>query len=297
MPRVSICIPAYNPQYFELSLRSAIAQTYSDVEILVSDDCPTDEIESICARFSSFVTYSRNPNPGPYSNIIRMIELSNGEYVKFVFDDDIINPFCVQFLLESLEKTKNNNTNLAFSPRYYINSFGNITRYYNPFNCNDKIKIINGSHFIKATAITNQNRIGEYSTVLFRKDDCFDQFGKFRLFDPKGYDLPDLSAWLDFARRGNFVIYPKPLSYFRQHEKATSNPANSPNFIYCILFHEKVLNKAREDGFISDEDLPIAYRNLISTYQLWEKKFPILREEIYKLESILSNIKGATNFL
>ncbi|UIK13636.1 glycosyltransferase family 2 protein (plasmid) [Rhizobium leguminosarum] len=93
MPRVSICIPAYNPDYFELCLRSALAQSFVDAEILVSDDCPTDAIKVICDKYVRFVQYSRNPNPGPESNVRRLVQIANGEYIKFLFDDDVLHPF------------------------------------------------------------------------------------------------------------------------------------------------------------------------------------------------------------
>ncbi|MBP2446506.1 glycosyltransferase family 2 protein [Rhizobium leguminosarum] len=285
MPRVSICIPSYNPDYFEQALRSALAQTYTDVEIIVSDDCPTDAIEKICQRYAGFLTYSRNPNPGPLTNLVRMMELAQGEYIKFAFDDDILNPFCVQFLLEALETTRHQNTKLAFSPRFTINSQGHFTNLINPFQVSDGLKVISGRDFIWLTAMRHHNLIGEYSTVLFRREDCFTSDGEFRLFDVNGLILPDLAAWLDIAQRGAFVAHPQPLSYFRQHENATSNPEKSPNFVHCILFHEKILNSARERGYVTDKDLPEAYRNLANVYRYWVGTFPQLKDSIERFES------------
>ena len=288
MPRVSICIPAYNPEYFEISLRSAIGQTFSDVEILVSDDCRTEAIKDICDRFPGLVTYSRNPSPGALNNILRLINIAEGEYIKFVFDDDVLNPFCVQYLLEALEGTRQHNTNLAFSPRYFIDGNGQTTGLTNPFKTENGIKLIRGSDFIRQTAMQHHNLIGEYTTVLFRKADCFDADGKFRFFDPAGYDLPDLNAWLDLAARGDFVVHPLPLSYFRKHDQATSNPANSPDFVHCILYYEKVLNSAVKNGFVTGNDISAAYQKLIGVYRYWEKQFPELTESIQRFEAIVA---------
>lgn len=288
MPRVSICIPAYNPEYFEISLRSAIGQTFSDMEILVSDDCRTEAVKNICDKFPGLVTYSRNPSPGALNNILRLINIAEGEYIKFVFDDDVLNPFCVQYLLEALEATRQHNAKLAFSPRYFINQNGHIAGLANPFNVQNNIKLIRGSDFIRQTAMQHHNLIGEYTTVLFRKADCFDADGKFRFFEPDGYDLPDLNGWLDLAARGNFVIHPQPLSYFRQHAEATSNPANSPNFIYCILYYEKVLISAMKDGLVAGNDISTAYQKLIGVYRHWEKQFPELTASIHRFEAIVA---------
>lgn len=127
MPRVSICIPAYKPDFFELALKSAIAQSFDDTEIIVSDDCPTDAIEKICQRYSGVVQYSRNPDPAEYKNVIRLAGLASGEYIKYLFDDDVLNPFCIQYLLQALETTQNRGTKLAFSPRYFIDERNQVT--------------------------------------------------------------------------------------------------------------------------------------------------------------------------
>ena len=52
-PLVSILIPSYNSQHFEFALKSAIGQSYEYTEIVVSDDCQSDEIEKIVQRYSS----------------------------------------------------------------------------------------------------------------------------------------------------------------------------------------------------------------------------------------------------
>ncbi|MFW8588597.1 glycosyltransferase family 2 protein [Rhizobium beringeri] len=140
MPRVSICIPAYKPDFFEQALKSAIGQSYGDTEIIVSDDCPTDAIANICERYQQHLSYSRNPKPSEFSNVIRLANLADGEYIKFLFDDDILNPFCVQFLFETLEESRHLGTRLAFSPRYLIDGENRITSLVNHFGIADETK-------------------------------------------------------------------------------------------------------------------------------------------------------------
>jgi glycosyltransferase involved in cell wall biosynthesis len=59
LPKVSIVIPSYEPEYFEQCLRSAIGQTDPDIDILVGDNCPTEEIREIRVRYPMTV-YRRN---------------------------------------------------------------------------------------------------------------------------------------------------------------------------------------------------------------------------------------------
>lgn len=290
MPRVSICIPAYKPDYFDLALRSALAQSYTDVEILVSDDCPTDDIRNICEKYGDNIKYSKNPNPSQINNIIRLTELAQGEYIKFLFDDDLLHPFCVQYLLESLEETRDKNTKVAFSPRNFINERNKITNYINYFKVDRSLFVLPGRDYIRLTAINHVNLIGEYSTAMFRKEDCFDDDQTFCLYRLKDGYFPgtlDLSAWVEIAQHGNFVAHPQVLSYFRQHSNSSSNHKTSKTFIYIIKYYEVILNFANSKGYLLNGDNIVAYRNLLKEYRYWMGDFPELGEDIKRIEEYL----------
>ncbi|MGQ0419789.1 glycosyltransferase family 2 protein, partial [Bacillus sp. HC-Mk] len=48
LPLVSILIPTYNrPHYFKIALESALAQTYSNIEIIIGDDSTNDETATL----------------------------------------------------------------------------------------------------------------------------------------------------------------------------------------------------------------------------------------------------------
>ncbi|TCU17551.1 glycosyltransferase involved in cell wall biosynthesis [Rhizobium sullae] len=290
MPRVSICIPAYKPDFFELALKSAIAQSFADTEIIVSDDCPTDAIEKICERYSGVVHYSRNPNPAEYKNVIRLAGLANGEYIKYLFDDDVLNPFCIQYLLQALEATRGRGTRLAFSPRYFIDEKNQVTNLGNGLMVENSLTVIEGRDFIRITAVKHHNLLGEFSSVLLRTADCFDEAGRFSLFKVVDGIISgplDLSSWVGLSLKGAIVGHPMPLSYFRQHSNSQSNPATNRYFIYSIIYYEEVLELAIANGFLQPPDLPIAYRNLINHYSYWRGSFPELDERIARISTLL----------
>ena len=101
LPTVGIIIPSYKPDHFEQSLRSALGQTYQNIEICVSDNCPTDAIREICARYP-MVIYQRNVATRE-QNVLTSVYGAKGHYIKPLFDDDLLHPFCVQRMVEAAE--------------------------------------------------------------------------------------------------------------------------------------------------------------------------------------------------
>lgn len=99
-PLVSILIPAYKSRWFEPSLVSALSQDYPRIEVIVYDNCPTEDIRMICER-SPAVRYWRNPNER-LQNILDIVTASNGCHIKFLFDDDLLEPNCVSELVRAI---------------------------------------------------------------------------------------------------------------------------------------------------------------------------------------------------
>ncbi len=96
MPKVSIVIPTYNRGHLlPECIKSVLAQSFRDFEIIVIDDGSTDNTPEIVSAFP--VKYFRQENRGPASARNRGIELSCGEYIAFLDSDDVL-------LKDALEK-------------------------------------------------------------------------------------------------------------------------------------------------------------------------------------------------
>lgn len=103
-PAVSVCVPTYNGEaYLAECLDSVLAQTFTDFEVLVVDDCSADRSVAIAEAYAARdprVRVIRNArNLGLVGNWNRCVELSAGEWVKFVFQDDLIAPTCLARML------------------------------------------------------------------------------------------------------------------------------------------------------------------------------------------------------
>jgi hypothetical protein len=94
-PLVSICIPAYNAERFIAeTLESALAQKYSNKEIIVSDDCSTDHTVEVVERYASkgVRLIQLGKNVGRYGNCNIVIRTSRGKYVLKLDADDLVDP-------------------------------------------------------------------------------------------------------------------------------------------------------------------------------------------------------------
>ncbi len=93
-PVLSVGMPVYNgAKWIEDAIDSILTQSFTDVELIICDNCSTDETEAICrqaAAKDSRVHYSMNAsNIGVHRNYDRVFELSSGKYFKWASCSDI----------------------------------------------------------------------------------------------------------------------------------------------------------------------------------------------------------------
>ncbi len=283
MELVSILIPTYKPRFFRECLTSALAQTWRKREIIVSDDCPTDEIQTICAEYAAHVRYERNPFPGVlgHSNIRRLCRLAQGKYLKFLFDDDILHPFCVQYLVEALEAEAPSGAMLAFSPRMKIDSDNHPIERLDSF-AGRSDRLLPGSEVIRRMAVTMLNPIGEFTSVLFRRSDIFDRNGDLQIMSVEGVHwrgLSDVALFVDLCARGSAVRVEDVMSYFRAHTQSNSDPASNPEWFFAVADWKLVLDYAIGRRLLSPDEIAQGYGNLIQLLTDQQGFVPALRHQ------------------
>lgn len=106
--RVSIGVPVFNgARFLERALDSLLAQSYQDVEIVISDNASTDDTEAICRRAMARdprVRYWRSPvNRGLVWNHRRVLAMATGEYFMFAPHDDWFAPEYVERCVMALQ--------------------------------------------------------------------------------------------------------------------------------------------------------------------------------------------------
>jgi glycosyltransferase involved in cell wall biosynthesis len=124
-PLVSLIILTYERlDYLKEALASAINQTYTNLEIIVSDNCSQVNPEAMVASFQDArVRFRRNPtNLGQTWNYLVSLKEALGKYVCFLNDDDLYDPDFITKLVGKLEA--DNELVLAFSDHYIISATG-----------------------------------------------------------------------------------------------------------------------------------------------------------------------------
>jgi glycosyltransferase involved in cell wall biosynthesis len=225
-PLVSIAIPASNPRYFLESLDSAIRQTYPHTEIVICDDSEGDAIPAMATSRAgrAAIRYEKNPQRlRTRRNYEKCLALARGEYVKFLNDDDVLEPECVDRLLSAFREVPD--LVLATSHRFRIDAQSRVmddmpaTR---PAVARDVV--VDGVSLANAVIMYGLNFIGEPSTALFRKRD-FDHRAFLdgdRPFHFNGEEVrgaADLAMWSRLLVQGNAVFLHERLSRFRIHSE------------------------------------------------------------------------------
>jgi len=107
-PRVSVGIAVYNgEEYLDQAIQSVLAQTFTDFELIVSDNASTDATPAIVLDYAardSRVRYSRNrENIGSTPNFNRAFDLATGQYFKWMAADDLIAPEFLENCVAALD--------------------------------------------------------------------------------------------------------------------------------------------------------------------------------------------------
>ncbi len=133
LPLVSIIIITYNSSKYVLeTLESVKAQTYTNIELIISDDGSTDGTTGICNKWlegnenyfinSKLIQVSKNT--GIPSNLNRGVNAAMGEWIKLIAGDDKLLDNCISDNVEFVKK--NNDVNFIFSIPVFIDDSSNI---------------------------------------------------------------------------------------------------------------------------------------------------------------------------
>ncbi len=218
LPLVSVLIPTHNrPDYLEIALKSVLAQTYGNVEIVISDNGDDTLTQKRVAPYlaqHANIKYYRKQGMTAVENFDKCFELSTGEYINYLMDDDLFHADKLSRMMHFYIHYPK--TGLVTSFRQLIDANGQNLP---PLPGTEKLfptdTVVTGQSLGNLILRNGTNLVGEPTTVLIRRADVSGAFGTFA---GKRYKvLSDVATWLSILATRDCVYLSEPLSYFRMH--------------------------------------------------------------------------------
>lgn len=283
-PRISIGMPLYNcEKYIGEAIEAHLRQTYTDFELIITDNASTDRSGEICKAYAAKdprVKYHRNPeNVGAGGNFRRCFELATGEYFRWTPSDDLVGPELLELCVEVLDHDPS--VLIAYPQTRLIDGEGRIIEDYDE-----------NLHLMQDRPSTR------YKEVMRRLRLCNVQYGLTRRAIMartglmRNYAGGDIPLILEFSLYGKFYEVPEHLFYRRMHEGASSAMKDVKDVM--ALYDPKKREKffARNwvhmgANILSVTRAPISFPEKLSLYGF------ILRCMIWAREAYLDELAGA----
>lgn len=214
---ISVGMPVYNGEdYIASSIQSILDQTYSDFELIISDNASSDGTEAICREFAtkdSRIRYYRNAeNLGAARNYNRLVDLARARYFRWSNADDLLHPTLHERCLEVLES--NSAAVLSYGKTVIINEIGEETgNYEDNLNITDGMASDRFAKFFEQVGLTNAI-YGLMRTDAVRRTS---------IFGDGSLPAADIGFMAELILIGQFVEIPERLFYRRMHPDATSS--------------------------------------------------------------------------
>lgn len=230
MIKFSILVAHYNNyNYFTECYDSILKQTYQEYEIILVDDCSTDDsyekIIELTKDNSKVKVFKNEENSGVGLTKKRCIDLASGEICGFVDPDDTLTENALQTIIENY--TENN-----------------IVVYSQFYECDAKLNPI--KLFPHSRAIKNGNKL--FFNVFFEATHFFtfkrEAYYKTSGINDKLTSAVDQDLYLKLYEIGNFKFVKAPLYYYRIHEKGVSQESSKKEKLHKN-WHQTILDTTK----------------------------------------------------
>lgn len=227
-PLVTAIVTSYNhAEYLDQRMDSLLKQAFDNMEIIVVDDCSSDESREVLERYRGnskvdLVFLERN---GGYANACNLgIKMSRGKYVMFAECDDYDDPEHIRTLVKVMEE--NEQAGAAYCRSSIVDERGTVlgTDYdvrENAFKryCTNDVLIPRRTmarFFLFACVIPNM------SAALIRKT-AIESVGH---LSPAFRACADWDLWCRMSEKYDFYYVAKPMNYFRTHPNTVRKKAS-----------------------------------------------------------------------
>lgn len=280
-PKVSVIVPNYNhSKYLKQRIESILAQTYQDFELILMDDCSTDDSKNTIASYEhhtkvSHIVYNDQNSGNTFKQWKKGISLAIGDYIWIAESDDWCEPSMLETLVEGIEKDKD--CVISYCQSYCVNNDFKIKFQSSHPNLSE---MVDGGNFIK-NYLSVPMAIFNASMALWSRD-------KFRFISDELTTFKfcgDWYFWIHLSRLGKVHISGKLLNYFRKHDNDVSGRAyqSGLNFIEEL----RIINLLYQEQLISEKAYYRAFKKKYVEY--WFVKNTINKENKVLIKKYFSN--------
>jgi glycosyltransferase involved in cell wall biosynthesis len=287
MPRVTVAIPAYKAEHLGQAIASVLAQTFTDFELVISDDCPDDSVRVVVARFSDpRIRLIQGPRKGLVANSTRLWESATADLLKYVYDDDFLLPFGLAELVDAIGLSPE--LSYSFCQRYVVDGAGKIL-FSNPTFSGGKPLIFTRESVLGTIIGEIRNPIGEPTNILIRRSrfpdsGCLSSYAGCAI-----RHHIDLAFYLNACERGPCIGVPAFGAAFRRHANQATFMERSADFAYGVAEWEIFVRATVEQGLVAP-DVPLrSFDRLVTLYDAHRANF----REVDELATGLAGLKGA----
>ncbi|MBW4440880.1 MAG: glycosyltransferase [Plectolyngbya sp. WJT66-NPBG17] len=226
-PLVSVVIAAYNAEAFiSDTLKSILAQTYRDFEVIVIDDGSVDRTAEIVRSYAENddrIRLIQQENSGVSASRNLAIQHSSGEYIAPIDADDIWYSERLEKHVRCLEAA-DSSIGLVYSWSMYLNDVGDI-KGYSPFG---KLGAVEGNVL---AVLVFYNFLDNASTTMFRRS-CIDTVGN---YNTELKTCEDWDLYLRISEHYRFAIVPEYLIGYRQYSGSMSTKCTTMAHFYELI--------------------------------------------------------------
>ncbi len=241
--KVSICIPLYNgSRFITETLKSVLNQDYSNMEIIINDDCSTDDSIDIVKGFkdSRIKVYVNEKNYGLVGNWNKTVSYASGEFIKLMCQDDLLYAGAVSSQVKMLKRYPG--ASLTVGNTCVIDSKGSVVMARDRFH---RDLLIHGERYAKM-ALHGRNIYAEPSNMLYRLKDFY-KVGK---YDSSLLYTPDWDFGIRLSYLGDVACSKNYIMKFRLSDSSETNRIYAKTFYTSIRDSDRMIEKHKNLGKI-----------------------------------------------
>jgi glycosyltransferase involved in cell wall biosynthesis len=257
--KVSVCIPVYNgSEYIAESINSVLAQTYEDFQLIVCDNCSTDNTEEIVRSFHDpRLKYVCNAeNLGLVGNSNRCLELANGEYVCIWHHDDVMLPENLERKVHLLDKQPD--VGFVHSNLILIDDKGTVVAPEIWYQGSRRDYIEDGLTAVKKYLSYLPFGASIFIGAVLARRSCYEKVGE---FSPELPHCLDSEMWMRMMLFYKIACIGTPLVRYRVHPiSASSNWGNytsvpyiKEHYLAAVMFFNKYKNQIPQANILEPQ--------------------------------------------